>query len=65
MAHEINVVVTAVVDGETRSWGANATTDLNPWELASTLSNGVREQAARDLRAAGFRYADAPSEDVK
>jgi hypothetical protein len=50
MSHTIKIVVTAVIDGESQSWSADATTDLNPYDLASTLSMGVRDQAGRALR---------------
>lgn len=52
MSHTIRVVVTAVIDGVPQSWSATAQTDLNPYELASDLTHGVRQQAGRDLNRA-------------
>jgi hypothetical protein len=53
--HKLKATVTVTVNGVDRTWSADATTDLEPFDFVRTMTHGVRDQAGLDLLEAKRR----------
>lgn len=55
--HTIDATITVTIDGQTQTWTANASTELNPHNIARSVLNGLREEAGKDLMMDADRWA--------